>query len=389
MNGIQHFQTLAKYNTRLNQQVLAAASSLSHDQLNENRGAFFKSILGTLNHILVGDLLWLRRFYLHHGPNNQAFSKLKALDSYPAIESLNQTLFDDFEAFKTVRIEVDTSINDWINTQLSEADLDSTFTYQNIKGESANKNFGEVLSHLFNHQTHHRGQVSTLLSQKEQDIGITDYLEDIEILDSNSTYLPNIDNILGLKPGYTKSIIQSDELRFIIGISDIFDKLLLILIENEIDNHKDLKDILKYISISDKKIGKLRFAKILLKLKSYETVFIGNIIEIRNCFAHNSKLLYSNIQDVFNEFTREKQKQIRKNILEFSTISYNNLENNPNISILLRKTCEQLLSTLSLNHSFNDIRKNFDKLNKQKSEIFDLLDEHYDIQELINDMNDL
>ena len=179
MNGIQHFQTLAKYNTRLNQQVFAAASSLSHDQLNENRGAFFKSIIGTLNHILVGDLLWLRRFYLHHSPNSQTFSKLKALDSYPAVESLNHILFEDFETLKTARFEVDAIISDWIIHQLSEADLDSTFTYQNIKGEGHGKNFGEVLSHLFNHQTHHRGQVSTLLSQACVDIGITDYLMDI------------------------------------------------------------------------------------------------------------------------------------------------------------------------------------------------------------------
>ena len=179
MNGLQHFQTLAKYNIRLNQQVLAVASSLSHVQLNENRGAFFKSILGTLNHILVGDLLWLRRFYLHHGSNSQTFSKLNTLDNYPTVESLNQILFDDIEAFKTVRFEVDAIIRDWVNTQLSEADLDNTFTYQNIKGESASKNFGEVLSHLFNHQTHHRGQVSTLLYQAGVDIGVTDYLIDI------------------------------------------------------------------------------------------------------------------------------------------------------------------------------------------------------------------
>ena len=80
-------------------------------------------------------------------------------------QSLNQILFDAFEAFKTVCIEVDSSISNWINTQLSEVDLDSTFTYHNIKGESHSKNFGEVLSHLFNHQTHHRAQVSTLSSE--------------------------------------------------------------------------------------------------------------------------------------------------------------------------------------------------------------------------------
>lgn len=96
MNGLQHFQTLAKYNARLNQQVLTAASSLSHDQLNEDRGAFFKSILGTLNHILVGDLLWLRRFFLNHGPDNQTFLKLTILDKHPTFESVGQMLFTNF-----------------------------------------------------------------------------------------------------------------------------------------------------------------------------------------------------------------------------------------------------------------------------------------------------
>ena len=179
MNGLQHFSTLARYNQRLNQQVLTAAASLSHEKLIQDRCAFFKSILGTLNHILVGDLLWLRRFYLHHGPNNQTFSHLKALDNYPAVESLNQILFDDFEEFKTARIEVDAIISNWTHEQLSETDLESGFTYTNMKGEASTKNFGEVLSHIFNHQTHHRGQASTLLSQAGVDIGVTDYLMDI------------------------------------------------------------------------------------------------------------------------------------------------------------------------------------------------------------------
>lgn len=179
MNGLNHFCTLARYNQRLNQQVLAAASSLSHTQLTEDRGAFFKSILGTLNHILVGDLLWLRRFYLHYGSNNQTFSHLKALNSYPAVEALDQFLFDDFKALTTARIEVDGVISAWINEQLSEADLESVFSYKNMEGDATKKNFGEVLSHIFNHQTHHRGQVSTMLNQVEVDIGVTDYLMDI------------------------------------------------------------------------------------------------------------------------------------------------------------------------------------------------------------------
>ena len=179
MDGLQHFRTLVKYNTRLNQQVLSAASSLTQEQLLQDRGAFFKSIFGTLNHILVGDIIWLRRFYLHHGPDNTVYSQLSPLNTYPAINSLDQVLFNEFDEYKTARLNVDSIIEKWINQELTEPDLESPFTYQNMKGDCTTKNFGEVLSHLFNHQTHHRGQVSTLLSQQGIDVGVTDYLVDI------------------------------------------------------------------------------------------------------------------------------------------------------------------------------------------------------------------
>lgn len=180
MDGLTHFRTLAKYNARLNQQVFTAASALSHNQIIEDRGAFFKSILATLNHIFVGDLLWLRRLYLHHGADNTQFSILTKLNNYPAVTSLDQLIYSDLESLKTARFEMDAIISKWINEQLSETDIESGFNYQNMKGESSTKNFGEVLSHIFNHQTHHRGQASTLLMQAGVDIGVTDYLMDIE-----------------------------------------------------------------------------------------------------------------------------------------------------------------------------------------------------------------
>lgn len=178
MNGLQHFRTLAKYNARMNQQVIAAAAQLSTEQLTEDRGAYFKSILGTLNHILAGDVIWLRRFAAHPRQES-AFAYLNTSSDFPEINGLGQIIYPDFDEYKTARLSLDEIITNWINEELTETDLDSTFTYQNMKGESHNKNFGEVLSHLFNHQTHHRGQASTLLSQQGIDIGVTDYLVDI------------------------------------------------------------------------------------------------------------------------------------------------------------------------------------------------------------------
>lgn len=96
MNGLQHFQTFAKYNSRLNYQALDATSSLSFDQLNADHSSYFKPILDTLNLILVYDLLWLRRFFLNHGTDNQTFLKLKILDKHPTFESVGQMLFTNF-----------------------------------------------------------------------------------------------------------------------------------------------------------------------------------------------------------------------------------------------------------------------------------------------------
>lgn len=176
MDGLTHFRTLAHYNSRLNQQIYETAASLSKPELDKERGAFFHSILGTLNHILVGDLLWMRRF---HASGISRFSKLNKLNSFPNISALDQTLFEDFEQLMKARYEVDDILKDWINQDLEERDLEGVFTYQNSKGDNYTKNFGEVLSHVFNHQTHHRGQVSTLLNQLDLDIGSTDYILDI------------------------------------------------------------------------------------------------------------------------------------------------------------------------------------------------------------------
>ena len=78
---------------------------------------------------------------------------------------------------------LDAQIIRWVET-ISEDDLDETMVYANMKGVIAHKNFFALLMHFFNHQTHHRGQVSTLLSQNGVDFGDTDLVllisDDIE-----------------------------------------------------------------------------------------------------------------------------------------------------------------------------------------------------------------
>jgi uncharacterized damage-inducible protein DinB len=180
VNILHHFQLMAQYNLRMNTQVYDAASQLSANDLSYDMNAFFKSILGTLNHIMVGDLFWLNRFALLHGTDSNQFANLQtALKEFPKPNALNQILFTDFAELHKTREALDLAIQAWLTKEARAHDFTLNLTYHNSKGEGATRDFGELVSHLFNHQTHHRGQVSTLLSQKGLDVGGTDYLMDI------------------------------------------------------------------------------------------------------------------------------------------------------------------------------------------------------------------
>ena len=170
-----HFSLMAAYNKRLNHQVYVSANKLSEQQLIQDHGAFFGSVFATLNHILVGDLLWLQRFRNH--PSQ--FKALNTVDSYPAFESLEQIAYTEFSELVIARQSLDELIISWIENEVSEADFSESIEYSDTKGNIYRRNFAELLAHFFNHQTHHRGQVSTLLMQLGHNIGITDFLLDI------------------------------------------------------------------------------------------------------------------------------------------------------------------------------------------------------------------
>ncbi len=184
MDIAQHYILMADYNQRMNGQVYDACARLNADQLSEDRGAFFGSILGTLNHILVGDLLWLARFKLH----SDRYHSLTVLGTLakPAPGKLDDILYVDLLSLKNARNAVDNTIKQWLSEEVSVEDFNRTLVYANSKGEVSERLFGELVSHFFNHQTHHRGQVSTLLSQQNIDIGVTDMLIDIPDLYKDS-----------------------------------------------------------------------------------------------------------------------------------------------------------------------------------------------------------
>ena len=175
MSTLDQFKLFADYNRLMNRRMLAAAGKLTDAQLKGDRGAFFKSVLGTFNHILVGDIIWLNRFNTHpaHKP------ALAYLDRLDRPESLDTLLFDDLADLKIEREKIDAVIIDWING-MSESDIEGCLEYEDMAGRLHRKPIESLISHLFLHQVHHRGQVTTLLSQSGVDFGETDILELIE-----------------------------------------------------------------------------------------------------------------------------------------------------------------------------------------------------------------
>jgi uncharacterized damage-inducible protein DinB len=169
---LEQFKLLVTYNRLMNQRMFEALSVLSQQQLNESRGAFFGSIHGSLNHILVGDIIWLKRFAAH-----PAFSKQKKyLDQLEQPASLDAVLFDDFGSLKQMRETIDNLLVNWISP-LNQHDLEGVLNYNNMAGNPFRCELVSLIHHLFLHQVHHRGQITTLMSQLGIDFGDTDILE--------------------------------------------------------------------------------------------------------------------------------------------------------------------------------------------------------------------
>mgnify|MGYP000600314709 CR=1 FL=1 len=163
---------MAEYNQLMNRRMIEASENLSIELLNENKNAFFGSVIGTLNHILIGDILWLKRFSAHPS----VYGSLESINEIKNPEKLDAILFSELAFFKEERFLLDRVIIEWCN-ELKENDLDNSLQYTNFKGDVHNKRFGDLILHVFLHQIHHRGQITTLLSQESIDFGDTDLPE--------------------------------------------------------------------------------------------------------------------------------------------------------------------------------------------------------------------
>ncbi len=166
-----YFHLMADYNAWMNQQIYQSAGQLTAEQLTQDRQAFFGSILGTLNHLVVADMIWLKRFASY--PRFQEV--LAHIYAYPQPLTLDELLYQDLSALYTVRLALDQLIYRWAH-HVQDTDLTQVLAYTNTKEVVSHKLIGHLMLHFFNHHTHHRGQLSTLLYQAGINIGVTDLL---------------------------------------------------------------------------------------------------------------------------------------------------------------------------------------------------------------------
>ena len=146
-----YVKRMARYNRWQNQNLFGVADRLSDEERRRERGAFFGSVHKTLSHLMWADQIWMSRLTDMPAPKG----------GIP--ESVS--LYPDWELLREARAGLDERIIDWAD-RLDEASLAGDLTWYSA---AAKRELGRpkwlLVTHMFNHQTHHRGQVHCLLTQ--------------------------------------------------------------------------------------------------------------------------------------------------------------------------------------------------------------------------------
>jgi uncharacterized damage-inducible protein DinB len=144
---IENFRQLADYNRWANLSIYGAALEMPEEQYRRPTGVFFGSLHGTLNHLLLADRIWLKR--------------LTGTGEHPA--RLDTILHDDRQELLRARLAEDARLQDVVGGY-GAADLSRPVSYTTTSGRPSSQRLQDILLHLFNHQTHHRGQAHACCS---------------------------------------------------------------------------------------------------------------------------------------------------------------------------------------------------------------------------------
>ena len=142
---------MANYGAWQNRSLIEASDTLTAEDLKQDRGAFFGSILGTFSHLLWGDHMWMSRFDGGAAPN--------------VLISDSATYIEDWDRFKQERSNTDARILNWAKSgDIGSSKSDLTW-FSGAAGREVRKPYRLIYTHFFNHQTHHRGQIHKMLTE--------------------------------------------------------------------------------------------------------------------------------------------------------------------------------------------------------------------------------
>jgi uncharacterized damage-inducible protein DinB len=153
-------RTMAAYNAEMNRRVYGAASRLPDAKRREDRGAFWGSIHGTLSHLVWADQMWMSRF--------------DGWDKPDVPNPQSGTYVADFDEMQTRRFEMDRRLQEWADRLDLAWLLEEQSWYSGAAGRDMRSPRSILVTHLFNHQTHHRGQAHALVTAAGEKTGDTD-----------------------------------------------------------------------------------------------------------------------------------------------------------------------------------------------------------------------
>jgi len=157
VNLAEHFQILARYNRVANERLYEACAQLSDEERRRQRAGSFGSIHALLNHLLLGDRIWMTRFVAASDASRPGGAGRMT----PPLDTI---LFENFDDLRRARAAKDASIETFFSNLHDDACAQS-FAYINNQGKHYVEPALVAFSHFFNHQTHHRGQIHVMLSQ--------------------------------------------------------------------------------------------------------------------------------------------------------------------------------------------------------------------------------
>jgi uncharacterized damage-inducible protein DinB len=160
MTLLDHYRMLGRYNAWANVRLYEAVAGLRSDEYRADRGAFFKSVHGTLNHLLATDRIWMKRF----------------TGEGEAPDRLDAILHETFDGLRPARVAEDARIVAFVD-DLDERRLNGTIKFRRVSSpEEFEQQLAPALAHWFNHQTHHRGQAHAVLT------GLTGQAPELDLL---------------------------------------------------------------------------------------------------------------------------------------------------------------------------------------------------------------